>query len=70
MPGYSNERDRLLLLQLSGISSASGRPEIWDVYRDGKEGGKKESKERAVYDPPSETLDAGMVSFTTLLSRI
>lgn len=32
MPGYALERERLLQMQLSGISNASGKPEIWDVY--------------------------------------
>ncbi len=62
MLGYAAERERLLHIQLSGISSASGKPEIWDVYDQVMDNDEKNSKKRAVYDPPHATLAANIVS--------
>jgi hypothetical protein len=72
MEGYAAERDRLLQQQINGITSASGRPEIWDVRSDSKNNGSSElaqgswdqasNKERALQELLPRTLGADMVS--------
>jgi hypothetical protein len=71
MEGYAAERDRLLQQQMSGITSASGRPEIWDVRSDSKNGSSEvtqgswdqaSNKERALQELIPRTLGADMVS--------